>query len=134
MKVAFWAVVDEANNNNVDINWLEASEPAFHQGTVPGHIRDAAGWVDQLPPPMPRQPVAQWLQAAVARRADRSGGLTPAPPPPPPKARPARPLPAPIPLQIWTAGCETVGRTLRFKYQEASQLLRRGFDSRLLGQ
>ena len=126
-------MVDEANNNNVDINWLEASEPAFHEGTVPGHIRDAAGWVDQPLPPMPRQPAAQWLTAAVARRADRSGGLTPAPPPPPPKAGPARP-PAPIPLQICTAGCMTVGKTLRFREQRASQLLRRGFDSRLLGQ
>ena len=133
MKAAFFEVVDEANDNNVDINWLEASEPAFHEGTVPGHIRDAAGWVDQPLPPMPRQPAAQWLTAAVARRADRSGGLTPAPPPPPPKAMPQRRL-APIPLQIWTSGCHTVGKTLRFREQRASQLLRRGFDSRLLGQ
>ena len=128
MKAAFFEVVDEANNNNVDINWLEASEPAFHEGTVPGHIRDAAGWVDQPLLPMPRQPAAQWLTAAVARRADRSGGLTPQP-----KAMPARP-PAPIPLQIWTAGCETVGKTLRFRAQQASQLLRMGFDSGCLGQ
>ena len=128
MKAAFFEVVDEANRNNVEINWLEASEPAFLEGKVPGNVRDAAGWVDQPLPPMPRQPAAQWLTAAVARRADRSGGLTPQP-----KAMPARP-PAPIPLQIWTAGCETVGKTLRFRAQQASQLLRMGYDSGCLGQ
>ena len=50
VKEAFWKIVDKSDENDGGVNWVELSEPAFWRGTMPGHIRDAQGWLDPTPP------------------------------------------------------------------------------------
>ena len=50
VKEAFWRVVDVSDDNQTGLDWLQVAEPSFWRGTMPGHIRDAEGWVD---PPAP---------------------------------------------------------------------------------
>ena len=50
VKSAFFRFMDKADEHGCNVNWWELSEPAFWRGTVPGHIRDAQGWLDPTPP------------------------------------------------------------------------------------
>ena len=52
VKSAFFRIVDLADRNACGVNWWALSEPAFWRGSVPGHIRDAEGWLDpEIPGP-----------------------------------------------------------------------------------